>query len=177
MYFLERLVARSLPVHDRDAVLGDLIEESMALSPPRRPGWRLWATLRIVAHYQAEPYREAGQRAASVSVLATGLAVLWLVPLASSNLFVDPEILSKPLIRVAAMVWGASHVTSAIAAGLWVGRSSLLPERTVPTHWHLGSILVAMAFVVAPGFGAGLVAALVLGGAVWVGNQARVATG
>ena len=166
-----RLVAIALPRRDRDAVLGDLREEGhpTCLSTIR-------SALGIAAFYQLEAYRDVDDRWRIAAVTMVGVGLLWLVPAASDQTFGNPGFPDR-FWQIVAAVWSASHVTSAVAAGLFAGRSSLIPEHASACRWHLGLGLATAAAMAAPTAAAGGTAALLTMVSAWLGDLARPRNG
>ncbi len=162
-----RVLSWALPCRDRDAVLGDLLEEGRvdSFSPIR-------AAMVIAVHYQLEPYRDLDDRWRITTVALVGLGLLWLVPAASGQTFANPGF-PDSFSRMVVAVWSASHVTSALAAGLFAGRSSIIPEHASTCRWHLALGLALVAAVSAPTATGGGTAALLTIISAWLGGQAR----
>jgi len=170
---VERVAMLALPARDREFIAADLREGISASGAPFRSGRMLRQALGIAARFHGECYRHSDDRLRIATLLAGGMALLWVVPLATSQgsggateVFVDPA--SRLIVKV----WTAAHLTSAAAAGLLVGRVTLLPEHAQLSRWHIG-VALGMASMAAHGASRGVVAALLLLGAVWLGSQGR----
>jgi hypothetical protein len=168
-----RLAARALPASDRELIVADLREESAALRPSRRAGWITRQALGIAARFQAECYRNPDDRLRIAALAVAGLALLWIVPLATSqNAGSGIEALYDPVSRAILELWRAAHLTSAAAAGLVVGRLTMLPAHTQPARWHVG-VLLAISCIASHGPRAGSAAAALLLATLWLGSQGR----
>lgn len=155
MPWVERAALRLVPTRDRDALLGDLAEEGA------RGAWRRAATVAGVgAAYQREPYRDDRARVGIILLLAAGLALLRLVPLAASGLDVSPA--DGPVWRAAAATWAHAGTIAAVAAGLVVGRAPLVPEHAACARWHVAAALAIAAAATAGGWASGLASAALL---------------
>lgn len=169
MVMIERVLLCAVPVRERDCVLGDLNEEFGEGAGARR----IWAMFRIIGHYQAEPYRRVDSGFPVLIVAALGLTMVWVIPIASGNMFVDPDLLQNPLMRMAATVWRASHITAALAVGLFVGHTSLITTPLTGVRWHIAAVLGVTLMVTSSGPASGAVGVAVLVGSIWVGDEAR----
>ena len=169
---LERLAAFALPRSDRDEILADLHEEWVSSGDRRSRGWVAWQSLLIGARYQRECYREPDDQWRIAAVLLSATALLWIVPAASAQLFNGAGVFTHPVMLAIVDMWRASHLSSAAAAGLLVGRIAILPEHTGAARWHIVWLL-AVACIAVNGWAAGPVAALVLVSAAWLGDRSR----
>lgn len=172
MTHLERLAARTLPPDEREWILADLREESGDGSR-RGPLWRAVQSLRIAGRFHGECYHDIDDRLRIVLLLLVALGLLWGIPLATGDYFPGANpYFTDPLGQALVRFWGASHVTSAIAAGLMVGRLTMIPEHAARARWH-----VALAGVVAclllHGPRTGMSAAVMLLLGTWLGDRGR----
>lgn len=172
---IERLAARTLPPDEREWILADLREES-GNGPRRGPLWRSVQSLRIAGRFHGECYHDLDDRLRIVLLLVLALALLWGIPAATGGYFPGgQQYFTDPLGRSIMAFWGASHVTSAIAAGLLIGRLTMVPEHAALARWH-----VAMAGVIAcvllHGFVAGCLGAILIVASTWLGDLGRRST-
>jgi hypothetical protein len=168
---IERLAALTLPRRDRDILMADLHEESS--ESPRGPTWRAWQTLRIAVRYHLECYHDPEDRLGIVALFAAAIALLWLVPLATGDYFPGGEAyFTDPFGRALIRFWAASHLTSAAAAGLIVGRTAIIPEHAALARWHV-AVAAAATSLAWHGPSSGAVAAAVLLAAAWLGDRGR----
>ena len=164
-----RLAAWALPTRDREIILADLWEESV--NQRRRGRWVAGQTLRMAAHLHLECYRDPRDAARLVALLLTGaglvaiLRAVGLGPTDGARLFTDP------VTRAILAFWNASHITSALAAGLIAGRVPLAPHLTA-ARWHVVAALSIMLFALHGAF-AGATGSLMLAGAATLANHAR----
>jgi hypothetical protein len=79
---------------------------------------------------------------------------------------------TDPLGRAVVDFWGATHLTSAIATGLVVGRFTLVPPHAAHSRLHV-ALACGAGLLVMHGFRAGLLAALLLFAATWLGDRGR----
>lgn len=170
----ERLAGFALPRSDRDEILADLHEEWVSSGDRRPRGWVAWQSLVIGARYQRECYREPDDQWRIAAVLLPAAALLWIVPAATAQLFNSAGLFTQPVMLAIVDMWRPSHVSSAAAAGLLVGRIAILPEHTGAARWHIVWLLAAVC-IAANGLAAGPVAALVLLSAAWLGDRSRCA--
>ena len=169
---LERLAGFALPRSDRDEILADLHEEWVSSGDRRSRGWVAGQSLRIGARYHRECYRDPDDQWRIAAVLLPAAALLWIVPAATAQFFSGAGLFTHPVMLAIVELWRASHVSSAAAAGLLVGRIAILPEHTAPARWHIVWLLAAVC-IAANGLAAGPVAALVLASAAWLGDRSR----
>jgi hypothetical protein len=168
---LQRLAGRALPERDREVILADLREESIATNADQR--WVSRQALRIAARFHAECYRDPDDRLRILALATAGMALLWAVPLVTGASVTGPaSALYDPVSQMVLRMWSAVHLTSGLAAGLLVGRLPLLPPHAQPARWHAG-LLLAFTAVLVHGAAAGSAAALALLGALWLGIQGR----
>lgn len=164
--WVERAALQLVPARDRDALLGDLAEEGAC------GAWRRVAAIAGVgAAYQREPYRDDRARAGILMLLAAGLALLRLVPLAASGADMLPA--DGLVWRAAAATWGHATAIAAVAAGLVVGRAPLMPEHAASARWHVAAVLAIVAAVTAGGWASGVAGAVLLLAAAWFAAHAR----
>jgi hypothetical protein len=98
---------------------------------------------------------------------------LWLIPLATADYLPGGiEYFTDVLGRAAVRFWSASHLTSAIAAGIIAGRLGLVPEHAARSRWHI-AIAGAAALLAWHGPRAGALAAALLLASAWFGDRAR----
>lgn len=168
MPLVERLAVLALPRDRREEILGDLAETG------RSGGWRTGQALGIAACYHGECYRDADDRFRIGVLFAAAAALVWVIPEATARTFGGPSLFTDPVTRAIVMMWQAAHVTSAVAAGLMVGRTTWLAPHTAPARLHLSLVLCAILFVVHPARSA-LVATAGLLLSAWVGYLARQA--
>jgi hypothetical protein len=168
---LERLAALALPSRDRGVLMADLLEESRG-PRPRGSLWRAVQALRIAGRYHAECYHDPDDRLKVASLLAIAVALLWLVPVATGDFGGAATVFTDPFGRTIVRFWGASHVTSALAAGLVAGRVPLVPEHAALARWHV-AFVAAAACVVLHGLPSGALAAALLLAATWLGDRGR----
>jgi hypothetical protein len=167
---LERLTSTVIPEADREAVLGDLEEEGYAAGSVRHAV----AVAGIAASHQFEGWRDEGARRGAVITLFIGVALVWAVRAAGmvGSVAIDPlELFTDPLSRAAVILWSATNLTGAAAAGLLVGLSPWLPSFAGSLRYHIAVILAGLAWWSAPGAGIE-VAGLLLFGA-WLGSHGR----
>jgi hypothetical protein len=169
---LERVAALALPREAREFVVADLYEESAGVAQ-RGGRWRAIQLLRIGCRYHAECYRDLDDRLRIASLATIVLGVLWMVTGATDSTFANGETyFSDPIARAMIRFWGASHITSALAAGLVAGRLRLIAEHAAESRWHIamGGAVLCVAW---HGGAAGVVAALCLLAATWLGDRTR----
>jgi hypothetical protein len=169
---IERVVALTLLPGDRDVVLGDLREECAARGAPVRGGWLVSQCLRIAGRFHLEPYRAVVDLVGILAILLAGVILLWVVPAVGSPPPETVTLYRDALSRAALAVWSASHLTAASAAGLLVGRASLIPEHCAPARWHVATLLAVVSAAV-PGAPAPALSAALLLAAAWFGDRAR----
>jgi hypothetical protein len=169
---VERIAALALPREAREFVVADLYEESAGAG--RRSGrWRAIQMLRIGGRYHTECYRDLDDRLRIASLATIVLGVLWMVTAATNTTFANGETyFSDPIARAMIRFWSASHITSALAAGLAAGRIRLVAEHAAESRWHvaMGGAVVCIAW---HGGAAGVVAAVCLLAATWLGDLTR----
>lgn len=166
---VDRAIAALLPRADRETILGDLLEEG------DRPGSRrgLAAVSGIVLHVHSEPYREEAVRVRMLISVVLGLALVLAVGAAGWGAEATLDLYSDPISRLAIKLWGAPHLTSAVAAGLLVGHAPWIQRHADLTRWHTGVLLAGLSCWVAPATGLRMVPGLLLLAAVWLGDNAR----
>jgi hypothetical protein len=109
-----------------------------------------------------------------VATLFLGVALVWAVRAAGlvGSVAIDPlQLFTDPLSRAAVILWSATNLTGAAAAGLLVGLSPWLPSFAGSLRYHIAVILAGLAWWSAPGAGIE-VAGLLLFGA-WLGSHGR----
>ncbi len=174
-----RFLTALVPVHDRDAVLGDLYEEF----PPggvRMAARRLLALLGVALRYEAEPYLRGTGGHVAVGLLAGGLGLMCAAGAAGAA-WAGAEIPPgyDPISRTLLELWASPYALgplSALAAGLVAGRAGRRGQagslEDAPRR-HAVIALSTLAALSAPAPLVGLVAAgLCLSGA-WFGAAAR----
>lgn len=176
---IHRLVAALVPLHDRDAILGDLYEEF----PPgslRMAVRRLLALTRVALRYEVEPYlRGTGGRAA-VALLAAGLGLMCAVRAAGAA-WAGAEIPAgyDPVSGAVLELWASPYalgLLSALAAGLVTGRAGgrARPGRLDDAPRRHAAIAVSvLAALSAPALPVGLAAAGLCMAGAWSGSAAR----
>jgi hypothetical protein len=160
-----RLASWTLPARDREILLADLWEESAG--QPRRLRWVAGQALRLAAHLHAECYRDPGDVVRLLALLITGAALLAIVQLPGFGTADGTRYFTDPVTRAILAFWSASHLTSALAAGLVIGRVAL-PQHLAVGRWH-----VVMVLAVLHGMAAGVTGALALAGAAVLADRAR----
>ena len=166
---LERLALRLVPAHDRDALLGDLHEDGV-----RTASHRARAILGVGLAYQHEPYRDDRARLGILALLALGLLLLAVVPLAARGF--GAVALDGRVWRAAAAFWAHGGPIAAAAVGLVVGRAPLMPTHAAAARWHVAAALAVAAGLVATSWTTGCASAALLLGATWLAASARPAT-
>jgi hypothetical protein len=161
-----RLVARALPARDRDAVVGDVVEQ--AASRGLSPVWAIRELGAVVAHYQVECYALPADRLRAGVLASAALAVLWSVPIATATLFAGPDVFTDPLSSTIVEFWRAAHVSSALAAGLVAGGAPLLAPHAQAVRWHVALVLAGASLAQ----DASWLAVVALLAAVWVASRA-----
>jgi len=153
-----------------EGVLGDLEEEGL------EPGtWRhLRALAGVALHVHGEPYRDREARGWLLLAAAGGLLLWSAVVAASFPPMPDLEPLWDPVSRMALRFWSASHLTAALAAGLFVGHLPGAPQAAEAGRWHACSMVIAVAAWQGQGVATALMAAAALLVAAWIGARARV---
>jgi hypothetical protein len=149
---LERLTSAVIPEADREAVLGDLEEEGYVAGSLRHAA----AVAGIAASHQFEGWRDEGARRGAVITLFIGVALVWAVRAAGmvGSVAIDPlQLFTDPLSRAAVILWSATNLTGAAAAGLLVGLSPWLPSFAGSLRYHIAVILAGLAWWSAPGAG------------------------
>lgn len=158
-----------LPAGARESVAGDLTEEGL------RPGTMAYlvALVGISFHVHCEAYRDEGARLGVVIAFILGLVVLWAVQAAAWPGSPSLELFGDPVSRGALLLWGASHLTSAVAAGLVVGHAPGIPSFAEAARWHAAVALAGVAWWSAPEGAASVAAALLVLAAVWLSATRR----
>lgn len=170
---IERLAARTLPPDEREWILADLREES-GNGSRRGPLWRSVQSLRIAGRFHGECYHDLDDRLRIVLLLVLALALLWGIPAATGGYFPgERQFFTDPFGRAILAFWAASHVTSAIAAGLLIGRLTMVPEHAALARWHV-AVAGVFACLMLHGLRTGFVAALLLVSSTWLGHLGRV---
>lgn len=167
---LERVASAVIPAADRESVLGDLEEEGFAAGSVRHVA----AVAGIAVCHQLEGWRDEGARRGAVITVFLGLALVWAVRVAGlvGTGGIDPlQLFTDPVSRAAAMLWNATNLTGAAAAGLLTGLSPWLPSFAGSLRWHLAFILAGLAWWSAPGAGIEVAGVLLFG--AWLGSHAR----
>lgn len=162
-----RLLMPLVPREHRDGLLGDLTEEEL---PTARVAVE---TLGVALWWQLEPYRDRSIRLASLLLWAVGLTWLRLVPAAAGDAAFDPTLYTGPIAMAAAFFWSVPIVPAAIAAGLSVGRLTVVPAWAWAVRLHAALGLAAVGYATANGAALGLAAAGCTVGAAWFGDRAR----
>lgn len=168
---LERLAIAAIPEDEREAVLGDLEEEGFVSGSVRHVA----AAGGIAASHQLEGWRDDGARRGAVITLFLGVALVWAVRAAGLvGTVIDPLLLfTDPVSRAAAIMWRATNLTGAAAAGLLVGLSPWLPKLAGSLRCHIAFILAGLAWWSAPGAGMEVPGLLLFG--AWLGSHGRSA--
>ena len=158
-----------LPAEAREAVEGDLTEEGL------HPGTMAYliALVGVSLHVHCEPYRDDGARLGVVAAFILGLLVLWAVQAAAWTGEPPLELYRDPVSRAALVLWGASHLTSAAAAGLVVGHAPGIPPFASVARWHAAVALAAVAWWSAPAGPYSVAAAVLVLGATWLSATRR----
>lgn len=168
---IRHLLAVLLPARDREAVLGDLREE---FGHGRASSLRiLFALAAIVARRQAEPYRDEGHRRGAAALVALAVGLVWAVHAVGwPGARLPPGY--DPVSRLVLEFWAAPHLSSALAAGLVVGRLELQGvAATGPIRRHAAFLLAAMLLVTSPSTATGGLAAALCVAAAEFGVAAR----
>lgn len=168
---MRRLLAVLLPARDREAVLGDLREE---FGNGRASGFRMLVALAaIVARRQAEPYRDEGHRRGAAALVAIAVGLVWAIHAADWPGSRPPPGYD-PVSRLVLEFWAAPHLSSALAAGLVVGRLELREvAATGPMRRHAAFLLAALLLVTSPSTATGGLAAALCVVAAEFGVAAR----
>jgi hypothetical protein len=167
---LERLASAVIPEADREVVLGDLEEEGFVAGSVRH----MAAVAGIVASHELEGWRDGGARRGAVITLFLGVALVWAVRAAGlvGTVTIDPlQLFTDPVSRAAVILWSATNLTGAAAAGLLVGLSPWLPSFAGSLRWHIAFILAGLAWWSAPGAGIEVAGVLLFG--AWLGSHGR----
>jgi len=169
---LLNVAGQLLPGPERAAILADLGEESLGLSPDRRGRWVAGQALRIAGRYHLECYRDVDDRWRIVMLLGVACGLLWSVPAATTQAFEVADAVVSGATRALIDIWRASHLTAAVAVGLTVGRVTLVPSHGEVSRWHitLAALIVA---IVLHGWARGAVAAVFLLAAALLGDRSR----
>ncbi len=170
--WLVRVIGGVLPAHEYDVVLGDLREESRMLPLGVRSRWIAREALCIALRYHVECYRDADDRRRIVILAGLACGLLWSVPVATHQAMVAADAFVSTTMHAVMTIWQAPHVTSAIAAGLMIGRMPLVASHVDVSRWHV--VAVAMVAVVAlHGWVNGGIAAGFVWAATWLGDHGR----
>jgi hypothetical protein len=153
---LLRLALLGVPRHLRESVLGDLLEQRAG------PAAALAGALAIALHFQAEPYRERAARSRVLLLAVAGGGLLWIVPMAAQALLAQAFVFTDAFSRAALGAWAAPHAVAAVACGLLVGGTSLMPAHADAARAHIVMLLVPLAAVLAGGVLHSLLAAALL---------------
>jgi hypothetical protein len=160
-----------LPARDREVLMADLREESGTSG--HGPIWRVVQALRIGGRYHAESYHDPDDRLGIVALLAIVIGLLWMVPLATSDsALIAQTYFSDPFGRAILRFWGASHVTSALAAGLVAGRLPMVAEHAAAARWHV-ALAGGATSLAWHGVSSGTLAAVLLICATWLADRGR----
>ena len=146
-----------VPARDREALLGDLHEDAVHATRAR-----LSEIARVGLSYQREPYRDDRARLGILVLLVVGLALLRLVPLASTGMeFMQLE---GAVWRAAAVFWSQDTLIAAIMTGLIVGRAPVMPAYATSARSHVAVMLAVTTLLSAPeAFGGAVASAMLLG--------------
>ena len=166
-----RLVSWILPARDREIVLADLWEESA--TERRRGRWVAGQAVRMAAHLHLEGYRDPRDAARLVALLLSGAGLIAIIRAIGLGPTDGAKYFTDPVARAVLAFWSASHITSALAAGLAAGRMPLAPHLSV-ARWHVVALLSLMLFAWY-GLATGALGALVLAGAALLADRARLA--
>jgi hypothetical protein len=129
--------------------------------------------LRIGGRYHAESYHDPDDRLGIVALLAIVIGLLWMVPLATSDsALIAQTYFSDPFGRAILRFWGASHVTSALAAGLVAGRLPMVAEHAAAARWHV-ALAGGATSLAWHGVSSGTLAAVLLICATWLADRGR----
>jgi len=167
-----RLVSWMLPDRDRESVLADLWEESV--NERRRGRWVAGQALRMAAHLHFECYRDPRDAARLVALLLTGAGLLAVIRTIGLGPTDGAKYFTDPVTRVVLAFWSASHITSALAAGLVAGRVTLASHLSV-ARWHVVALLSLLMFAWY-GLATGALGTLMLAGAALLADRARSAS-
>jgi hypothetical protein len=162
---LARLALRGVPPHLRESVAGDLLEDGAGAGE----------ALAVALHFQAEPYRAAHDRRAVLLLGMAAAGLIWLVPQAAHSLLAQAAVFTDGFSLAALQAWRAPHLVAALAAGLWLGRASLLAAHADAARVHLALVAAPLAALAAPGAVQAALAAGLLRGAAWLAQQNRLA--
>lgn len=164
-----RLLSRMLPARDREVILADLWEEST--DRPRRYSWLATQTVRMAAHLHLECYRDPRDAGKLIALLVTSACLVLAIRAFGFGPDDGARYFTDPITRGILAFWSASHLTSAIAAGLILGRIAL-PGHLSVARWHtVGAISVLLASLYAPPTAATGVATLLA--VASIANRAR----
>jgi hypothetical protein len=167
-HWLESLAARLLPAHLRHSVLADLHEER---PPHASPGWVVGQATLVALHFQAEPWRERGIAGRALLLLAAAGGLLWIVPMAARALLAQAGVFTDPASRFVLELWRADAVVAGIAAGLVLGRASLLPLHAAPARAQAALLLAVPATWMAHTPLQAALTPLLMLAAVWLGHH------
>lgn len=164
-----RLLSRMLPARDREVILADLLEESA--HTPRRRSWMATQTVRMAAHLHLECYRDPRDAAKLIALLLASACLVFAIRAIGFGPDDGARFFTDPITRGILAFWSASHLTSAITAGLILGRIAL-PGHISVARWHaVGAISVLLVLLYAPSTAATGVATLL--GVAFLANGAR----
>jgi hypothetical protein len=120
-----------------------------------------------------ECYRDPRDAARLVALLLTVAGLLAVIRAIGLGPTDGARFFSDPITRAILAFWSASHITSALAAGLVAGRVTLAPHLSV-ARWHVVALL-SLLMLAWYGLATGALGALVLAGAALLADRARSA--
>ena len=166
-----RLASWILPARDREIVLADLWEESA--NERRRGRWVAGQAVRMATHLHLECYRDPRDVVRLLALLLTGAGLLTILRAIAFGPTDGATFFTDPVARAILTFWSASHITSALAVGLVVGRVMLAPHLSV-ARWHIAGLLGTM-LIAQHGLARGALAGVMLVGAAMLADRARTA--
>jgi hypothetical protein len=164
-----RLASWILPPRDREIILADLWEESAG--ERRRGRWVARQAVRMAMHFHLECYRDPGDSARLLALLLCGAGLVTTIHAISLGPMDGARFFADPITRAILAFWSASHITSALAAGLVTGRMTLASHLSV-ARWHIVALLAVM-LVAQHGLALGTVGAILLAGSAALADRAR----